>query len=1014
MPDFKSYTRHSLDQTLIQLEKAIYSNIAPLKITAWRTAEPVSFAQRMHGFRLDLKIGESWGGLFDCAWFCFQGQIPQQVKGSAIVLLIDINGELCIYDGSGIPIRGLTNVSSEYDYSLGKPGKRVFPLCDHSTGGETVEIWADAGCNDLFGRVQQGAQIQEAAIAVLHPEIRSLYYDFEVLLDYLKALPADSANAQQLLTALKDAAWELVHSIDPLTVQAAANHLKPLLDRRGGDPAIRVTAIGHSHVDLAWLWPIRETKRKITRTMATVIANMKVYPDYRFGASQAQLFQWLKEDHPALYDQVKARVSEGRFEPQGAMWVEADTNLAGGEALVRQLLLGKHFFKKEFNADINYLWLPDVFGYSAALPQILSLAGVDIFMTQKLSWNQVNRFPHQSFHWQGLNGTRILAHMLPEETYNSPALPRSLVKLEKNYQDSGVSAHALLLYGIGDGGGGPGEEHLERLQRIGNLAGLPPVKQESAAEFFSDWIKDSARFPNWTGELYLERHSGTLTTQARTKQANRRMEQALRQLEWSLLLSKSDYPNENLLEIWREVLLYQFHDILPGSSIKRVYDESLERYEVLQAQVSALTQASEEKLSLQIDTSKMTRPIVSINSLNWDRLDWIEMDGVWKQIMTPSMGWKVVDFTASDPFQAVEVAADRLENDQLRVTFASDGSILSIIDKNCQREVLPAGTTANRLSVYHDDGDAWDFPLDYAQQTPRQPQLTSTECSTDGPYGVISQTYQIGYSKIVQSIRLAPGSCMLEFDTQLVWRETASMLRTSFPVAVHTDEASFEIQFGHIRRPTHRNTTWDLARDEVPCHKWVDLSQRDYGATLINDSKYGCKVKDGVMDLNLLRSVPFPGPKLFDDTQVQPGQANYNYTDQAEHHFRYAFYPHAGDPIQAQVTRRSYEFNLPIRTVRATPHSGNLPIESSWLIISSPEVILEAVKKAEDGPELILRLYENANSSPRTKIEFGFPVSRVEEVTLLESFLHELVRDGNSVEIPFRPFEIKTLRVTPA
>ena len=378
-----------------------------------------------------LAVGDTWGGLFDCAWFHFTGSVPAAAAGQKVVLLLDVNGELCVFDRDGAPVRGLTNAASTYDYRLGRPGKRVLPFADHARGGESVDIWADAGCNDLFGVLQEGGAIKEAAIATCNEAVRGLFYDYEVLLDFLKVLPEDSPRYQQILTGLTDVVHLIYGGIAANHVLSAAEGadaaraiLAPLLAQRGGDPSLRVSAVGHAHMDLGWLWPIRETIRKGARTFSTAIANIEKYPDYIFGASQPQYFLWMKEHYPALWTKIVAQVKAGRIEPQGCMWVEADTNVSGGEALVRQILQGKRFFRQEFGVDVRYLWLPDVFGYTGSLPQILKNAAVDYFSTQKLSWSLINPFPHQSFYWQGIDGTRVLTHMLPEETYNSAAAPR--------------------------------------------------------------------------------------------------------------------------------------------------------------------------------------------------------------------------------------------------------------------------------------------------------------------------------------------------------------------------------------------------------------------------------------------------------------------------------------------------------------------------------------------------------------------------------------------------------------
>jgi alpha-mannosidase len=796
-------------------------------------------------------------------------------------------------------------------------------------------------------------------------------------------------------------------------------------------------------MDLAWLWPIRETIRKGARTFSTALELMERYPDYVFGASQPQYLLWMKEHYPALYARIVEKVREGRLEPQGAMWVEADTNISGGEALVRQILIGKRWWQSEFGIDVRYLWLPDVFGYSAALPQLLKGAGVDYFSTQKLSWSLINDFPHQSFHWQGLDGSRVLTHMLPEENYNSPAAPRSVRRIETNYKDVGVSEHALMVFGIGDGGGGPGAEHLERLDRIRNLAGLSPVTQEPAAAFFERWSRQADRFTTWVGELYLERHQGTLTTNARNKWYNRKLELALRELEWTALQaglrSGAPYPAAKLAAIWREVLLYQFHDILPGSSIKRVYDESVARYEAMLGEVESLITEYEASLASSLDTRGMSAPVLVRNSLSWERSEWVRAGESWLCVPVPAMGYTVVDAGAGaleDSVPGPLIASDdQLENDLLRVRFAPDGTIVSLYDKRASREVLPEGQAANQLLVFRDLGDAWDFPMDYAEQAPRSLELVSVEARVDGPCAILTHVYRLDHSELSQMVVLTAGSARLDFHSRLRWRETQSMLRARFPVAVHAEHATYEIQFGHLLRPTHRNTTWDLARDEVVAQKWVDVSQQDYGLALLNDCKYGHKVKCAseqgslgfavpVIDLNLLRSVPYPGPRLVQDADVAPGEPHHAYTDQCDHRFSYALYPHSGDHAAGGVVRAGYELNVPLRVTPLTPCRGQELGDrtASLLRVDAPNVVVEAVKRAEDGgpdEELrtgdrawIVRLYECHGASVRTTLCVGFPIREAAEANLMEETLAPLTVHEDGIHLRFRPFEVKTVRLT--
>ncbi len=669
--------------------------------------------------------------------------------------------------------------------------------------------------------------------------------------------------------------------------------------------------------------------------------------------------------------------------------------------------------------DMQYLWLPDVFGYNAALPQILKKADVHYFSTQKLSWSLINHFPHQSFHWQGIDGTRILTHMLPEETYNSPAAPRSVRKIEQNYQDSGVSSHALLVFGIGDGGGGPGTEHLERLDRIKNMAGLSPVKQESVSSFFRKWSNESVRFPTWVGELYLERHEGTLTTEARNKWYNRKMELGLRELEWKAVLNQTlantAYPADELQAVWREVLLYQFHDILPGSSIKRVYDESLARYALMFEDITSRISEYDANLGTLVDTSGMAKPVLIQNSLSWERETWCKVDNRWMHARAPGMGYCVIDAQshAASEFQ-VAASPAHLENDLISVTFNKAGGISSIIDKRVSREVIAQDAVANQLLVFQDLGDAWDFALDYAEQQPRSLTLQSVTAGVDGPQAWIEQVYALEHSTLTQKIILMANSPRLDFVTKAHWREPRAMLRVRFPVAVQSEIAHYEIQFGHIARPTHRNTTWDLARDEVAAHKWVDLSQRDYGVALLNDAKYGHKIKGHIIDLNLIRSAPYPGPCLVEDKDIAPGEAHHGYTDQTDHEFTYALYPHPGDHITGGVIQAGYELNVPLSVLQLKPGSGVLPKSHTFLTIDAPDIIVEAVKKAEDDNNIIVRLYEAANREVTAEITFGIPVIKVEEASLMEEVIRDVTLLKNAVTLSWKPFEIKTLKITNA
>jgi len=981
---------------LQRIQNAVTVPLSEATVEAYVTDEPVAFEQRADGRHKTVTKGEVWADkLFDCAWLHITGSVPAGTKGK-IVLLIDFSGEGYIAGKEGEPHLGLTTTSSVYDLSLGSPGKKIVPITDDATGGEPVDLWIDAANNDLFGNIRNNGILQQAELAILNPELRALSYDFEVLHELMTQLDAKSARAQRIKAKLYEVSL-LLRAYNEAEAIAARAVLAPELAKRGGDPSLTFSAVGHAHMDLGWLWPIRETKRKCARTFSTVLRMMERFPDYIFGASQPQQYAWVKEEYPSLYASIKEKVAEGRWEPQGAMWVEPDTNITGGESLIRQIIYGKQFFREEFGAEIDHLWEPDVFGYTGALPQILAKSGVRYFMTQKLSWNEINVFPHQTFWWEGIDGSRVIAHMLPEENYNSPAAPRSLHKAEHNYFDSPVSDHALILFGIGDGGGGPGEEHLERLARVGNLEGLCPVVQEPASAFFKRLDAQADKYVTWRGELYLEKHQGTLTSQGRNKRYNRKLEYLLREVELSAVWAAQEsteyvYPKDDLDRIWKEVLLYQFHDILPGSSITRVYDESLDRYAILQSEL--------ESLLAEADAHSAKSQTVLVNSLSWPREEWLELNGAWSKVRIGSLARIPIEGAQTDELVAENVLAAStalLENDLIRVSFSDNGTISSVFDKTAQREVVPQGKSANQFSLYEDLGDAWDFRIDFEETLPVHPELISREAELTGPKAVLRSVYKISdASTIQQEVSLTLGSPRIDFKTNVDWHETGKMLRTLFPVDVRSERVTCDIQFGTIQRPTTSNTTWDAAVHEIAAHKWVDLSEPNYGVALLNDCKYGHRVKGSVLNLNLLRSPTGPDPTA----------------DQAQHEFTYALFPHQGDAVSAQVMRQGYELNIPLRIVESS--SSESPATAgatSWINVSAPSVVVETVKRSEDGKSIIVRLYESSGAHTKASIDFGFAVSSVHLVNLVEENPVDRPISGNKVSVEFGPFEIHTLKI---
>ncbi|MEO7933394.1 MAG: glycoside hydrolase family 38 C-terminal domain-containing protein [Chthoniobacterales bacterium] len=1014
-------SNHRLDKSEIgdlvnRLEANIYLPVAEFEITAWRTKEPVSFRERQFGKELSLKPGDSWGKeIFDCAWFRFVAKIPRSCT-RPLVARIDINGELCIVDACGVPVRGLTCVKSTFDPTLGCPGKTIFNIPEEWISEDRIELWAEAGWNDLFGVLVGEGRIEFAEVSFCHQDIRSLFYDFQVIADFMDGIDVAHPFFELFHSTIATAAAQLT-SINTDSIAQAADTLRPLFRQISHSPPLEISAIGHSHLDLAWLWPIRETIRKGARTFATALYNIQQRPDFIFGCSQPQLFFWMKEYYPVLYAQIKTAVQLGRIEPLGTFWVEPDCNIPNGESLVRQILLGSKFFMDEFGFVPRHCWEPDVFGYNGQLPQILKKSGHDYFVTQKLSWNIVNRFPHHSFQWVGIDGTSILAHMLPEETYNSPAAPKSLRKIATEYAQKEVSRHALMVYGIGDGGGGPDAEHFERLDRERHLADLPNVVHRSAADFLLLWAKDAKEFPVWNGELYLERHQGTFTTQALTKRNNRLCETALREAEFAATLGEIyvglPYPSERLDVIWKEVLLYQFHDILPGSSISRVYLESNARYKILLQELEVII---ENRYGRLVNTGDNSGSPIAFNSLSWERKEWVKYNQNWYWADVPAMGW--AKLSQPEAFPPTSFSENTIENDHLKIAFAEDGCICSIYSKSLEWEALAKNETGNQFVVFKDDGDAWDFPINYGEkdvclylkQPPRKLSLVRYRSFVDGPKVIMEQVYVFGESRLTQQISLTHGRAQVDFDTAVDWQSSKSMLRVRFPLAVTAAEARFEIPFGSISRSTLEADSIEKAQLEVPAQQWIGLSSEDYGAALINDCKYGFRVKGHTLDMNLLRSVPHPGKALVG----KEGSSDHGnvYTDLGAHEFRYSFFPHRGVASETTLTEAARKLNVPIRIVA----SGNTQFSkaTNLLQLSNPAIEVISVKRAERGDAWVVRLI---NVTPIIQDFSLFSNTFAKEIVETDLVENPIFYNSDASKDLFRkmlPFEIRTFRYSNA
>lgn len=1001
------------EQFIRRVADRIVGVALPLDAVCGHSVAPVAFADRLSLDYRPVKEGETWGAAWESAWFQLKGLVPEGWVGQKVVAQLDFNGEAMVFGVDGLPLQGLTH-GSIFDKGYARD---IFPLVDRAEGGEAVSLWVEAAAFSRFGinREQDPARncpsrhgrysgtVNRIRLATFDVELYHLWLDLVVLFDLYRALPEASTRAVRILSGLSKAVERFAD--DASNAAACRAVLRPLLAQKAHASTVTAIAVGHAHIDTAWLWPVRESIRKSARTFANQLGLIEQYPGYIFGASQPAHYAMVKQHYPALYAKIKAAVESGAWEPQGAMWVEADCNLTGGESLVRQVIHGKQFFMDEFGCDVRNLWLPDVFGYSACLPQIMKRAGVDFFLTQKLCWSQFNTFPHTTFNWRGIDGSTVLTHFPPENdnNYNAKLMPGAMRSGEEKFKEKDVLDEMLVLFGVGDGGGGPKAELIECGLRQHDLEGTPRIRFGRADAFFDRLARHAAELPVWSGELYLELHRGTLTTQARTKRGNRLLERKLRETEYVLACGDlADYPREALDGIWKTLLLNQFHDIIPGSAIHEVYEIAEREYAEGLAACARLQSTAAARLF-----EPDAQCLVLVNTLNipftrsialpagWQGVAALpvqaEADGtVQARVTLPPQGLLTLERSSQAP--ETEVLTSRvLENARVRYLFSEHAEVVAAYDKEAGKDIL--ADVGNVLTLYEDrpvNHDAWDIDIfyeDQALETARGTQWTSLGRG-DVRQGLCFHL-RIGDSTIIQKVYLDNHSKRLDFVTEVDWQERHRMLRVAFPTTIQADQACFDIQYGYVRRNTHRNVSWDMARFEVAAHKYADLSDNDYGVALLNDCKYGYKVHENVLDLNLLRAPTHPDPDA----------------DLGSHTFTYSLLPHQGTLIVSDVMAEATQCNQPPAVFDGYRQGGaSVPVR-----VAGDGVALEVLKKAEKTENRVLRLVECRGCAATARITLRDEAARLIETDLLE--WRDLAEPlGGTVEIPMKPFEIRTFR----
>ncbi|MGO1385318.1 MAG: alpha-mannosidase [Arachnia sp.] len=982
---------------------------ATVTITAWEVpAEPVPFHEVPFEDFVPFEIGSPWGKAWGTTWFHVTGSVPEvwDAEAADVELRIDLGfssgqpgfqAEGLVWSPKGTIIKALEPLN-DYVRIQAKPGESFDVYIEAASNPDLGSQFVDFKPSGLGRKSTAHTDplylLRRVSVVHRDREVWELVADIWTLRGLVDELPTESPRRATILSALET----VVDVVDPFDVHATARRGRDALTAVLASPAAgtahNIFAVGHAHIDSAWLWPVRETIRKCARTFSNVLDLMDQDPDFTFACSSAQQFAWIRDSYPELYERIKVRVTEGRFIPVGGMWVESDTNMPGSEALARQFVEGKRFFIDEFGINPCEVWLPDSFGYSGALPQIARAAGANYFLTQKISWNEVNHFPHHTFQWEGIDGTRIFTHFPPIDTYNSTLSGAELGHAERNFRDKRHANTSLAPFGFGDGGGGPTREMIAAAHRTASLEGSPKVVLGTPKSFFETAEAEFEAPPVWAGELYLEFHRGTYTSQARTKRGNRRSEHLLHEAElWAATAAVrigAQYPYDELKSAWQLVLLQQFHDILPGTSIGWVHDQAVDNYTAVETKLSTLIDSSLHSLT----TDQNHGRSVLLNAAP------VEIDGV------PAFGAATIGDSGGVTLTQ-EGEGYIIDNGLLRVVFDANGLITSLIDLASSRETVPPGQKSGLLQMFRDtptQWDAWDVDIEYRRSGTDLVTADSVSIIPDEAGCPALRTVRTaGASTITQTISLGAGRNAVDYETHVNWHERQQMLKLAFPIDVHTNAAASEIQFGHIMRPTHTNTSWDSARFETPAHRWVHVTDATFGAGIANDSTYGHDItrhaRDGGGTYSLIRQTLLKAP-LFPDPEA----------DQGEHTLQSSIV--VGGINEA--IRHGYRLNLPLRQATGTATDNLAPLVSS----DNDAVLIETVKLAEDrSGDVVIRLYEALGSRAWANIRFNFQHSAAIETDLLENEIAATAiaaANDTSTTVAMRPFQLVTLRVTPA
>ncbi|WP_350343040.1 alpha-mannosidase [Proteinivorax tanatarense] len=1031
-----------LENRINELDRLRYKNIK--MIESFKTYNPTKGEENRLPTNYStevLTVNDHWAGRDKYLWLNTNIKSIPLSKDSRQVLFLDLGRT---GGGNNSGFEALLYLNKEPFQAVDCNHKEV--ILPNAGDKMELDILLWSGLEGGGHPQQQFYRIKEAWHGLLDKKIDSLYYLSKAVLQSIKVLDENDPSRAKLLTSLNDA-FLVIDWTEPQSeefyqsVYKSLDILKAKVNLKSANKQnINIHTIGHSHIDLAWLWRVKHTKEKAKRTFTTVLRLMELYDDYTFLQSQPQLYQWIKDEEPELYKKIKEKVANGQWQVEGGMWVEADCNIPSGESLVRQLLYGKKFYLDEFGKDSKVLWLPDVFGYSWALPQILKKSGIETFVTTKISWNQYNRMPHDTFKWKGIDGSEVLTHFIttPEPgrdenswfyTYNGLITAETLKGIWNKYRDKEINNDLLLAYGYGDGGGGVNREMLEMKNQYNKVDGMPKVQSTNAEKYF-DKLHENLDHSNgylhtWDGELYLEYHRGTYTSQAKVKQKNRQLENEYRKLElisvWEGFKNKfKQYPKELIEKGWKKILLNQFHDIIPGSSIKEVYEDCHKDYQqaeeiknqimtnkietivVKEDNVVSYFHPLQYKGAIVVKVPKENNP----ESLNFwledkpltaqklENGDFLVLVDEARPLSFGNIALKEAETEKSNQLSSVELHKQFLSTPYYEIKWDSQGQLTSIFDIEAGREVLKG--KGNVFRIFEDKPmahDAWDIDLFYKEKSSKVGNLKECYVEENGKIRTtIVFKWQWKNVSITQKMHCYSYTKRIDFETIVDWDVRQRLLKVEFPLDIRCTEAIYDIQFGNVTRPNNWNTSWDMARFESVGHKWSAISETDYGVALMNDSKYGYSNKDNVLQLSLLKGAVHPDPNA----------------DEGQHYFTYSIFPFGGLKNKWEVEKEAAYLNTPIEAL-----SGGAKKEftAPFIEIDKENVVLDAVKISEwSDNKIIVRFHEMEGARSKIKVKSLYEIDNWKEVNLIENESLSPLHHG-PIELEFSPYEIKTIEV---